>query len=152
MFLLLFSVAQSYMTLCDPSNCNPPGSSVHGISQARILEQVAISYSRGSSQPRDGMCLLHWQADSLPLHHLHSPVCTLIPLTWQKYKYLLNKTTCLWLLCYCISVQGSSENDGASFKQKALVSTHLLNHCTVLNPKHGNLGTLLVWKFCFPKY
>jgi len=33
--------------------CNPPGSSVHGISQVRILEWVAISFSRGASQPRD---------------------------------------------------------------------------------------------------
>ena len=40
-------------TLCDPMDCSPPGSSVHGILQARILEWVAISFSRGSSQPRD---------------------------------------------------------------------------------------------------
>ena len=46
-------VAQSCVTLCDPTDCSPPGSSVHGISQARILEWVAISSSRGSSQPRD---------------------------------------------------------------------------------------------------
>ena len=38
-------VAQSYLTLCDPMDCSPPGSSVHGISQARILEWVAISFS-----------------------------------------------------------------------------------------------------------
>ena len=36
-------------TLCDPKDCSPPGSSVHGILQARILEWVAISFSRGSS-------------------------------------------------------------------------------------------------------
>ena len=40
---------QSYLTLCDPMDCSPPGSSVHGILQARILECVAISFSRGSS-------------------------------------------------------------------------------------------------------
>ena len=40
-------------TLCDPMDCGPPGSSVHGIFQARILEWVAISFSRGSSHPRD---------------------------------------------------------------------------------------------------
>ena len=45
--------AQSRLTLCDPMNCSPPGFSVHGILQARILEWVAISFSRGSSQPRD---------------------------------------------------------------------------------------------------
>ena len=46
-------VAQSCLTLSDPMDCSPPGSSVHGIFQARILEWAAISFSRGSSQPRD---------------------------------------------------------------------------------------------------
>ena len=41
--------------LCDPLDCSLPGSSVYGISQARILEWVAIPFSRGSSQPRDGI-------------------------------------------------------------------------------------------------
>ena len=40
-------------TLCDPMDCSLPGSPVHGILQARILEWVAVPYSRGSSQPRD---------------------------------------------------------------------------------------------------
>ena len=44
---------QSCLTLCDPVDCSPPGSSVHGIHQARMLEWVAISFSRGSSQPRN---------------------------------------------------------------------------------------------------
>ena len=46
-------VPQLCLTLCNPMNCNPPGSSIHGILQARILEWVAISFSRASSQPRD---------------------------------------------------------------------------------------------------
>ena len=41
------SVAQSCPTLCDPMDCSPPGSLVHGILQARILEWIAISYFRG---------------------------------------------------------------------------------------------------------
>ena len=45
--------AQPRLPLYDPMDCNPPGNSVHGILQARILEWVAISNSRGSSQPRD---------------------------------------------------------------------------------------------------
>ena len=45
-------VTQSCPTLCDPMDCGLPGSSDHGIFQARILEWVAISFSRGSSQPR----------------------------------------------------------------------------------------------------
>ena len=50
--LLLFSL---YVcpTLCNPMDCSLPGSSVHGISQAKILEWVAVSFSRGSSEPRD---------------------------------------------------------------------------------------------------
>ena len=47
------SVAQSGPTLCDPIGCSLPGSSVHGILQARILEWLAISSSRGSSRPKD---------------------------------------------------------------------------------------------------
>ena len=44
---------QLCLTLCDPMDCSPPGSSVHGILQARIQEWVAIYSSRRSSQPRD---------------------------------------------------------------------------------------------------
>ena len=73
------SVAQLCLTLCNPMDCSLPGSSVHGIFQARILEQVAISYSRGSSQSGDQTLvshLLHWQVDSLPLLHLGSSFST----------------------------------------------------------------------------
>ena len=45
--------AQSYLTLHDPMDCSPPGSSVHGILQARIPEWVAVPFSRGSSWIRD---------------------------------------------------------------------------------------------------
>ena len=60
------SVAQSSWTVCDPMRCSPPGSSVHGILQARILEWVAIPFSRGSPNPgvKPGSPAL--QADSLP--------------------------------------------------------------------------------------
>ena len=46
-------VAQLCPTICDPVDCNLLGFSVHGILQARILEWIAISFSRGSSRPRD---------------------------------------------------------------------------------------------------
>ena len=59
---------QSCLTLCDPMDCSLPGSSIHGIFQARILEWVAISFSRRSSRPRDwtriscivGRCFTIW--------------------------------------------------------------------------------------------
>ena len=58
--------AQLYLTLSDPMGCSLPGSSIHGILQARRLEWRAISYSTGSSQPRDQtLCPLALQADSL---------------------------------------------------------------------------------------
>ena len=54
MLLLKWSeVAQSCPTLCDHMDCRLPGSSIHGIFQARVLERVVTSFSRGSSQPRD---------------------------------------------------------------------------------------------------
>ena len=58
--------AQSCPPLCHPIDCSLPGSSVHGISQARIFDWVAISFSRGSSQPRNwtwvfhGSCIGRW--------------------------------------------------------------------------------------------
>ena len=52
-------VAQSCLTLCDPMDCSPPGSSVHGIFQARIPEQVAVPFFRGSSQSRDWTHVTH---------------------------------------------------------------------------------------------
>ena len=48
MKVLKVLVAQSCPTLCDPMDCDPPGSSVHGILQARILEWLAVPFSRGS--------------------------------------------------------------------------------------------------------
>ena len=82
-------VAQSCLTLYDPVDCNPPGSSVHGILQARILEWAAISFFRGSSRPRDrtwvsgiaGRCFIPWATRStintikVLLHSFTWPVC-----------------------------------------------------------------------------
>ena len=50
-------VAQLCLTLCDPMVCSPPGFSVPGMLLARILGWVAIPFSRGSSRPRDRMCV-----------------------------------------------------------------------------------------------
>jgi len=56
-------------------DCSPPGSSVHGILQARILEWVVISFFRETFLTQgSNPSLLHWQADSLPLSHRGSPI------------------------------------------------------------------------------
>ena len=65
-------VTQSCPSLCDPMDWGPPGSSIHGIFQARILGWVAISFFRGSSQPRARTWTL--QADSLPSEPLGKTV------------------------------------------------------------------------------
>ena len=73
---------QSCLTLCDPMDCSLRGFSVHGILQARILEWVAMSSSRGSFQTRDWPCLLHllhWQVGSLPLAPPRKPEFLLRP-------------------------------------------------------------------------
>ena len=73
---MLCCAVLSPVRLCDPMGCSPPGSSVHGISQARILEWVTISSSRRPSQPRNqahvSCSYLCWEVDSLPLSHLGS--------------------------------------------------------------------------------
>ena len=66
-------VAQSCLTLCNPMDCSLQGSSVHGIFQARVLEWVAISFSRGSSQPGDGTHVSCIARRFLPLSHQWSP-------------------------------------------------------------------------------
>ena len=66
-WVLLCWVTHSWPTLCNPMDCNPPGSSVHGIFQARMLEQVTILSARGSS------CLLYQQMDSLTTAPLGKP-------------------------------------------------------------------------------
>ena len=63
---------QLCLTLCDPMDHSPPGSSVHRILQARISEEFVMLFSRVSPQPRDRthpclLHLLHWQAGSFPL-------------------------------------------------------------------------------------
>ena len=68
-------VTKSSATLCNPWGHSPSDSSVHGIFQARILEWVAIFFSRGYSRPRGlNLRLLLWRVDSSPLSRLGSPL------------------------------------------------------------------------------
>ena len=102
-------VSNSY----DPKDYSLTGFSVHGIFQARILEWVTISSSRGSSQPRDWTqvscfagSLLHWQAGSLLLSYQGSPhiftECC-ISQSYQQNIYRYTERNLLWVIAHAIT-------------------------------------------------
>ena len=97
-------VAQSRSTLCDPMDCSPPGSSVHWILQARILERVAISFSRGSSQHKDWSlvsCIagrLFYHLSHQGSHHFQKSTRNINSDIWQQASA---KTCGLWDL-HCV--------------------------------------------------
>ena len=93
---------QSCPILCDLMDCHPPGSSVHGILQARILQGVVVPSSRGSFQPRDWTpvscisCIDRW----IPyhLHHLRDPGCYIQwTNSWAPKNSMLDKEICFIL-------------------------------------------------------
>ena len=82
----LLTGLQSSPTLCNPVDCRPSGSSVHGVLEARTLQAVGCHALLQGIFPTQGMnlrllCFLHWQAVSLPMSHLGS----LVSLTKCKY-------------------------------------------------------------------
>ena len=97
---------QFFTTLCDPTDCSPPGSSVRGISQAKILEWVAISFSRGSSQPRDWICvsciscvtgrLFTAEPPGKPLSHTEYYKILSIVLSLELLLFILCRVVCLY--------------------------------------------------------
>ena len=86
------SVAKSSPTLCDPMECRLPGSSVHGIFQARILEWIAIFFSRGSSRFKD------WTRISCSDRQILYHCTTWEALTWLWENFRLHT----WLILYFI--------------------------------------------------
>ena len=85
---------QSFLILCDPMDCSPPSSSVHGILQARILEWVAISSSRAFSQSRDQTCISY--ISCIGKHILHHCATSEAPIESEELG-LVNKILLLWL-------------------------------------------------------
>ena len=90
----------SHVRLCNTMSCSPPGSSVHGISQARKLEWIAISSSRGSSRPRDQThvscfsrtgrwVLYHWATWEAPIYTVHTHI-------YNHYKHFFNHWKKTW--------------------------------------------------------
>ena len=121
-------VTQSCPTLCDPVHYSPPGSSVHGIIQARILEWVAISFSRGSSWTRDrtqvsciaGRCFTVW-ATREPHQNLQDVAkTTLRKICNIKEFYCLkgkgNSLAVTVVRTWCFHCQGPGSNPGQGTK------------------------------------
>ena len=83
-------VAQSYLTLCDPMDCSLPGSSIRGIFQARILEWIDISFSRGSSWPRDQTQVSHIAGKHFTIWASRGAVI-------MNWIFHLDQYTCIWV-------------------------------------------------------
>ena len=96
------SAPQSCPTLCNPMDCRLPGSSVHGILQARILEWVAIPSSRRSSQARDRTHIshfLHWQTGFTTNATWKAPRCSKLGLFFITACGLLTAVSSLVVQC-----------------------------------------------------
>ena len=136
MCLLLCLVTKSCLTLCNSIDYSPPGSSVHGISKARILDWVAISFSKGFSQFRDQSsipyisCIGRWILNCWTIREAHYLLSRVLPISRAQ--------SCL-TLCYPMdcSLPGSSfcpwdspgKNTGVgchSFPDPGVESTSLL--------------------------
>ena len=86
---------QSFLILCDPMDCSPPSSSVHGILQARVLEWVAISSSRAFSQSRGQTCISYISCIGKQI--LHHCATSEAPIESEELG-LVNKILLLWLI------------------------------------------------------
>ena len=73
--------------LCDPMDCSPPGSSVPGVFLARLLEWVAIPFSRGSSQPRDQTQVSCIPGRILPVWATRKTQCLAVRAVYMSYCY-----------------------------------------------------------------
>ena len=105
---MLCFIAQSCPTVCNPTDCSPPGSSVHRILQARILEWVAMSSSRRASQPRDqtqiscivGRFFTIWTTREVPRHALEQNLkYTILGVPWQSLD-----SVCVFV-CVCVCAE-----------------------------------------------
>ena len=107
------------LTLFDPLDCNLPGSSIHGIFQARILEWIAIPFSRGSSRPRDWTWLSHIAGRLFT-------VWTTIPECLKKKK---KRVTFNWFFfsCYLANCLYHMENKFSTLRV-AQKNNHLIVH------------------------
>ena len=144
-------VTQSCLTLSDPMDCSLPGSSVHGIFQARVLEWVAISFSRRSSWSRDqtqvswivGRCFTIW-ATRKSFWDIRLPLIPLQRISTSRRQHV-NKTYPRSLLQGSFKAHKRQKNHSNLFKQ-ILSRTFLTPICSPVNPLSFHL---LSFKYLF---
>ena len=130
---------QLCLTPCDPMDCSLPGPSVHRIFQARILEWwVAISYSMGSSQPRDqtGVCCISYTGRQIlyQLHHLRSKqriytlsLIAIIRLLWRTTLPMHSSNSSMWEWCFLNILEKAAVYSIFSNDKKSITFVLLLN-------------------------
>ena len=141
-------VAKLCLTLCDPMDCSPPGSSVHGIHQVTLLEWVAIPLSRGSSWPRDQtqvFCITVWAIYTPSFLLSHKKFCTVsknvekqaCQCILQHFKncFLINLIISVLLRTYVLS--------SFYWKQWIMSGNSLWPHFSVLNGSGSSCEGLL---------
>ena len=126
---LLCLPTQLCPTLCDPMDCSPEGFSVLGISQERIMEWIAISFSRGifpsqGSTQGLNLCLLHWQVDAWPQRHQGS----------QKYSQLSLVFCLKWTAREPLKVENITADDVPGITVELLLMTEFIikTHFSIL--------------------
>ena len=126
--------SQSCLTLCDLKHHSLPGSSVHGIFQTRILEKIAIFYSYLLTQGSNLclLCLLPWQADSLPLCHLGSLLC-----------YIFDTIS----FSYCVCFQWECQSLTNKKRERWEAANEGDIYLYILSMKIGYSDMTLVWSF-----
>ena len=140
-------VAQSCPTLCDPMDCSLPGSSVDGIFRARILEWVAISFSRRSSWPRDwtqvscivGRCFTIWATREVDCYFL------LQGSSWPRDWTHVSCVSCIgWWILYHYATWEALPRQMDNHNKFIMLSSRLKN----LGGKKHFLGHCTVFSFC----
>ena len=138
-------VAKLCPTLCDPMGYSAPGSSFLGISQVKILEWVAISFSRGSSQfGESNLHLLHLEANSLPLSHQGSPVSAHYKLTFVRVFWNCSRVVEIILHLCCIILLWTKLVEMMEFQLSCLIKILkglLLKCCTQYASRFGKLSS-----------
>ena len=132
-------------TLCDPMNHDTPGSSVHGIFQARMLEWVAMPSSRGPSQPRDQTCIFYISCiearftRQVAQCHLGSPRCINFLMAGQvrSVQFSLVSRSCPTL---CNPMDCSTPSFPLQHQRPELTQTHVHRISDAIQPSHPLLS------------